>query len=237
VGTATLADLRTELLFDLRQRTDRSVSEGVTDARLNMWVNAGYQHVTHPTIFRHRELMTRYSIPLVANTSGYTFTPIPIGGQNILSLRSVAHVFGPTDTPTTFRVKLLPKDTQWVEKRTVVVGPPREFYIEGSTMYVSPVPGANEANHILAVRAFREALALTADGQQTELRPLWDEIVLLSARWRAELHLGYREMAEGTKTDFVSLVNEYQTFEQLHGEDWDWSSDLVIKGYMAGAPR
>ena len=235
MGTLTLAQLRTELLFDLRQRTDRTVSEGVTDDRLNMWINAGYQHVTHPTIFRHRELMHRYSITLVNGVSGYTFTPF--GGFNILSLRSVAHVFGASDTPTTFRVKLLPKDTQWLERRTVTLGAPREFYIEGDSMYVSPVPNFPYAGHILAIRAFREALPLAADGDTTVMRPLWDEIVLLAARWRAELHLGYREMAEGTKTDFVAMVNEYKSFEDLQGEDEDWSSGLVIKGYMAGAQR
>jgi hypothetical protein len=134
-------------------------------------------------------------------------------------------------------VKLLPKDTQWVEQRTVATGAPREFYVEGSSMYLSPVPSATYAGHIVAVRAWQEAPELTADVDVTVLRPLWDEIVLLAARWRAELHLGYREMAEGTKSDFIGLLNEYQTFEQLQGEDWDWSSGLVTEGYMAGAQR
>lgn len=235
MGNLVLEQFQTELLFDLRNRTDTTAPEGVTEDRLNIWIQAAYDHITHPSVFRHKELQFRWSIPLVSGTSGYVFTPTS-GAQNITALKSVAHVFGTTDTPTTFRVKLLAKDSQWVERRTIVVGPPREYYTEGNLIYVSPVPGANEATHILALRGWREASPLVT-GQPTELRPIWDEVLLLAARWRAELHLGYRDLAEGTKADFVGMLNEYQTWENLQGEDWDFDSGLAIKGYMAGSTR
>ena len=79
---------------------------------------------------------------------------------------------------------------------------------------------------------WREPALLAADASVTVLSSLWDEIVLLASRWRAELHLGYRDLAEATKLDFVSLINEYKPFDELHGEDWDWSSEVRIENVM-----
>lgn len=233
MGTFTLEGFRSELIFDLRNRGDVSVPEGVTEARQDSWVNAGYLHVTHPTVFRHRELQHRYTIPLVAGTHAYTFHPN--AGVNITAIRSISHAAAATDDPTAFRTKLVPQDEQWFQDRTLSSsGPPRDYFVLANQVRLSPVPSANEAGEVLVVSAWREPVLLVA-GQTTVLSALWDEIILLAARWRAELHLGYRDLAEATKLDFAGLLNEYQSFEQLHGEDWGWTAEVRTESHMETA--
>jgi hypothetical protein len=235
MGLLTLVEFRSELLFDLKNRTDTTTSDGFTTARQNMFINAALLHVTHPTIFRHREMMHTYTIPLINGTQAYTFSP-DSNGININGIRSIAHVEAATNDPTAQRTKLRPKDEQWFQERTLSSGgTPREFMVRGNTLLLSPVPGANEAGNVLVVSAWREPFPLSLDGDTTNLSTLWDEIVLLAARWRAELHLGYREMAEATKLDWVSLLNEYKSFEDLQGEDWDLYPDLVTEPAMERA--
>jgi hypothetical protein len=64
---------------------------------------------------------------------------------------------------------------------------------------------------------------------------VWDEIVLLASRWRAELHLGYRDLAEATKLDFTGLLNEYKDFQTLHAEDFDWVAEVRTERIMESA--
>lgn len=227
MGTLTLEQLRAELLFDLRNRTDTTTANGVSTTRQDMWINAGYFWMTHPSVFRHRELQHRYTIALVNATNLYTFTPTPgLTSVAITAIRSVAHVDATTDSPTATRTKLFPKDEQWFQARSLTSGgPPRDYAVRGNSILVSPVPGTSEAGELLVVTAWREPAVLIA-GATTVLSTLWDEIVLLAARWRAELHLGYRELAEATKLDVVGLVNEYRDFEFLHGEDMDWQTEV-----------
>lgn len=232
MGSLTLSQFRGELLFDLKNRTDTNTVDGFSTARQDLFINAGYLHVTHPSVFRHRELQHSFTIPLVNGQQGYTFDPDPAFGAVITAIRSVSHVFATTDSPTAFRTKLLPKDEQWFQERSVATGAPREYFVRGNLLLLGPVPGTTEAGQVLVVSAWREPILLTADSQVTVLSTRWDEIVLLAARWRAELHLGYRDLAEATKLDFVSLINEYKDFEQLHGEDWDWSSEVRTESAM-----
>ena len=232
MGTLTLEQFRTELLWDLKNRSDTLAPEGFTEARQDSFINAGYLHVTHPSVFRHRELQYNYDLALVNGDFDYTFTPD--GTVNITAIRSVAHVEGATDDPTFFRTKLLPVDIQWTQSRSHTTGAPRHYTIVRDQLAVFPVPDANVAGDILAIHAWREPALLTA-GQVTVLSSLWDEIVLLAARWRAELHLGYRDLAEATKLDFVSLINEYREFDQLHEEDWDWSVEVRTESHMERA--
>lgn len=233
MGTMTLEGFRAELLFDLRNRTDTSVPGGFSVDRQDLFLNAAYLHITHPSVFRHREMQFSYTLPLVAGTNTYTFHPTP-GGVAITAIRYVTHVQAATDTPTAQHTKLFPRDEQWLQERTISSGAPRDYAVRGDQLFLSPVPGAGEAGEVLVVGAWREPTLLVA-GAVTVLSARWDEIILLAARWRAELHLGYRDLAEATKLDWVSLTNEYQDFERLHGEDWDWVSEVRTESAMERA--
>jgi hypothetical protein len=127
---------------------------------------------------------------------------------------------------TAVRTKLRARDAQWFDNRTLATGSrPSSYAIEGNTFLIDPVPSAVEAGELLFVRAVREPATLTA-GTTTILANRWDEVILLGARWRAELHLGYRDLAEATKLDFAALANEYDGWDRESGEDWDYVSDL-----------
>ena len=232
MGTLNLESFRAELLFDLRNRTDTSGSDGLSTARQDSYINAGYLWATHPSVFRHRELQTSYTIPLVSGTSSYVFTPN--AGVVMTALRYATHVAAATDDLTARRVKLLPQDEQWFQSRSHNTGAPRNFCVRGSSLILSPVPSANETGQVLAIGAWREPAVLIA-GQTTVLSTLWDEIIVLAARWRAELHLGYRDLAETTKLDLTALVNEYRDFESLQGEDWDWAVEVRTESAMESA--
>jgi len=230
MGTMTLEDFRTEMLFDLKNRTDTG-TDGLSTTRQDLFINSAYLHVTHPSVFRHREMQYTSNITLFDTISNYIFSP-DVANVTITAIRSVTHISGPV---TNLRfVKLLPKDQQWFASRSPSTGAPREYFIQANDINLNPIPGPNEDTTIIALSTWREPDLLVA-GATTVLSSMWDEIILLAARWRAELHLGYREMAEATKLDWVSLVNEYAAFEQLHGEDWDFYPDLRTESSMERA--
>ena len=234
MGTMTLERFRSNLLFDLRNRTDTSTPDGFDTTRQDEIINSAYFHLSHPSIYRHRELQTRYTITLATGVQAYTFTPTG-GGFNILAIRSVAHVEAATDDPLSFRTKLIPRDEQWFQERTLSSsGPPRNYMIQANVMGISPVPTVTENGQVMVVTAWREPTALVA-GATTVLGNVWDEVLRLGTRWRAELHLGYRDLAEATKMDYISFINEYKDFEQLHGEDWDWVPELRMDSAMERA--
>lgn len=235
MGSLTLAQLRSELIFDLRGRTDTTTTDGVSTTRQNIWINAGYLHITHPTVFRHRELQSTSTITLVSGTGAYTFTPL--AGVVTTALRYVSHVEAATDDFTVGRTKLFPRDEQWFQDRSrFTSGAPRDYFVRGSQLQLNPIPGTAEAGQVLVCGIWREPTLLTADGDTPVLSTLWDEIILLAARWRAELHLGYRDLAEATKIDFTSLINEYRSFEDMHAEDWSWSADVLHESAMESSP-
>ena len=224
MGTLDLEAFRAELLFDLKGRTDTADPLGFSETRQDMFINAGYLHVTHPSVFKHFQLKHRFPITLALDQIGYTFTPSPEVTPTIShGIRYVTHVAATTDDPTALRTKVFPKTEQWFQSRTITTGGiPRNYYLQADILHVSPIPSAAEAGDVIVVGTWREPALLTNAGDVTVLSTLWDEIVLLAARWRAELHLGYRDMAEGTKLDFVSLINEYGTFDDLWQADEDW---------------
>lgn len=233
MGTLTLADFRSELRFDLRNRPDTS-SSGFSDTRANLFINSAYLHVSHPSVFRHRELMYRFEITLTpANL--YTFSPDGAGVE-ITAIKSITHVQAATNDYTAFRTKLLPKDEQWFDGRSHDQGPnPRHYAIRGDQILLSPIPFGASIGQVLSLNTIREPALLAVDTDATVLATRFDEIVLLAARWRAELHLGYRDLAEATKLDFVGLLNEYRDDETLNMEDFDWQVEVRNESTMEQA--
>jgi len=224
VGVLTGTQFLSEARFDLKNRPD-TASSGLTDTRLMLMLNAAYRHLAHPSVFRHRELEFTYTITLVNGVNAYAFTPT--GGVNIVSLRSVTHIDATVLTPTATRNKLLPVGPQWFDERTITSSSrPTTYAVEGNNLIIEPIPGSNENSELLFVRAIREPADLTS-GTATVIGANWDEILILATRWRAELHLGYRDLAEATKLDFSALINEYEEFDKLHTEEeWDWQTQF-----------
>lgn len=231
MGVMNLQNFRDELIFVLKNRTDTTDPLGFSTTRQDRYINAGYLYLCHPSVFRHREMQHSFTLTLVAGTQGYTFSPV--GGVNIVGIRYAAHVQAATDDPTAFRSKLWPKDEQWFNERShTSQSDPKDYFVRGNQLFISPIPGAGEAGQVIAVGAWREPALLSAVGDTTVLSSVWDEVLVLASRWRAEVHLGYRDLAEATKLDMVSLINEYADFERLHAEDWDWMAEVRTESYM-----
>lgn len=230
MGTLNLAQLRSELRFDLRNRPDTAAS-GFSDTRANLFINSAYLHICHPSVYRHRELVYRTLIPLTpANL--YTFSPDG-SAVVITAIKSITHVAAASNDYTAFRTKLLPKDEQWFDGRSHNQGgPPRHYAIRGDQLLISPIPAGISVGQILSLNTIREPALLAVDTDRTVISTRFDEIVLLAARWRAELHFGYRDLAEASKLDFVGLLNEYRDDETLNAEDWDWQLDVRNESTM-----
>jgi len=232
MGSMFLEGIRAEVRLDLKNRSDTGF-EGLSDARLNLYINAAYAHVAHPSVHRHRAMLYTFTISLVNGTNQYTFHPTPeVAPVQIVALRSVTHLESTTLTATARRTKLRPKDPQWFDKRTITSGGvPRTCAVEGNVLVIEPVPGAAQNGQLLFLRAYREPSFLV-DGQQTALQVPWDEVILLGAVWRAQLHFGYRQLAEATKLDYAALINEYRAQDDFQGEDWDWMVDVRTESTM-----
>jgi len=232
VGVLTLSEILTEVRWDLKNRPDATAS-GLSDTRLTLFVNAAYRHLCHPSIYRHQEMLYTYTLPLVSGTNTYTFNPDP-AAVNIVAVRSVTYIESPTYVSTAIKNKLRPVEPQWFDERTLTADSrPNQYMLEGDTLEVSPVPGTNEDGNLLRVRAIREPALLTIAGNQaTAVGGLWDEVLILGTRWRAEMHLGYRDLAEATKLDYAAMLNEYQSFGNLQAEDWDWVPEFVTDPAM-----
>lgn len=180
--------------------------------------------------------MYRFEITLTT-ANLYTFSPTPdLSSVVITAIQSISHVQAATNDYTAFRTKLLPKDEQWFDGRSHDQGPnPRHYAIRGNQILVSPIPFGSAVGQVLSLNTIRQPALLSADGDATVLSTKFDEVVLLAARWRAELHLGYRDLAEATKLDFVSLLNEYRDDETLNMADWDWQVEVRTESAMEQA--
>jgi hypothetical protein len=234
MGTLTLVDFRTEVRVALKNRPDSATA--LSDTRLNRYINMSYVHISRPEVFRHREMMRTALITLVSGTNEYTFTP-DSNTNSVVAIRSVAFIDSTTLSNTARRRRLTPRDPQYFDDTTFSAGSnPSSYAIDGDTMIIDPVPGSLQATKLLLVREIIEPPALVAGLQQTLLRPLWDELVILGAKWMSELYLGYRDQAEATKLDYASLLNEFKAFDDLHGrEDFEWQTDVRTESAMESA--
>jgi hypothetical protein len=235
MGTLQLSEFRTELQFLLFDRADGAVP----DARLNRWINQSYRHVAYPSVYAHREMQARVDFGLVTDQNEYGLGPATIGpvmnpveaSTQILGVYRVTHYFATTITPTTQRNKLKPRGIQDLDRRTLGSGPPSRYAIDGDILYLDPVPTTTENGQRLQLRFWRQPTDLAANGDVTTIPDIWDEVILLGARWRAERDLGYQDRAELSKQQYAALLNEYQErqdIEVMH--EVQWKPDIETGG-------
>ena len=98
MGVLTLTQMRDELAFVFANRGDT----GFNDTRLNLWINSAYRHLCHPSVHKHREMQTSYTITLVSGTNEYAIDPTTVG-FTIVAVRRVFHIMATAATPTAHR--------------------------------------------------------------------------------------------------------------------------------------
>lgn len=216
MGTLTLANFRTELIFELRNRTD------VSDSRLNRWINQAYRHVCFPSVHRHWEVEALFTITLVTSDFDYTLVATP----EILGIRSARYVDAVADSFTASRSALRPRSLSWFNGRMHTTGRPSFFTIARKQLLVSPGPGPTEAGDVVVLETWRDPVVLVNDIDTTVLLNYWDEVILVGARWIAETRLGYGELAEQSKQEFATLVNEAPQRNDIIDEQEGWFADI-----------
>jgi hypothetical protein len=223
MGTIPLSEFREDLQYDLLDRDDLSA------AWLNRRINQTYAHVCFPSVYPHREMQTTYDITLVQTQEVYQLDPATVGYQ-IHSIRDVYYLeAAPVSVlATTQKSKLDPRGIRWFDNRTLNEGSqPRIYAIDGEGLHIEPLPDASVAGNTLRLRVWAEPEALALDGDTTIIPAIWDEVIGLGARWRAEMRLGYRDRAELTKQDYAALLNEYKERQDMEMEDTGWAIEVL----------
>lgn len=233
MGILTLASFRGELTLYLRNRSDAAVST----ARLDRWINVAYQHMSHPSVRRFRELEVAFNIPLVTNVNTYdvnTAAATDLGAGTLISaVYSVAHHLATTIAPTNQKRRLRPRQVDWFDERTIPSGQPTTYLIEGANIEIMNTPSAQENNQLLRLRGWRIPALLTQITDTTALNGLyWDEVLIVGSQWMAERALGNFDRAETVKQDYVGLINELQEQEQLEGRATGWEASVVVEPTM-----
>jgi hypothetical protein len=221
MGLLTLADFRAETRFNLKNRND----SGVTDTRIDRWINAAMLHMGLPSVHRFRELQRTYDITLVLDTNSYSLSQATIGFK-LLAPRSVYNIIEVPETPTSRKRRLSPRNIHWFDRRTLSSGIPSNYALDGETLFISGVPSATEAGQIVRVRYWSEPSPLTLVTDTTPYATYYDEVLVIGAQWVAERTLGYRDRAEMTKQDYIGLLNEGPEQEELEAEDWSFQVDI-----------
>jgi hypothetical protein len=234
MGEMTRQQFENQLIEDLKNRADTIVG----DTRIFRWIDYAYNHVSHPKVFRHRQLLANHNVTLATGINEYSISAATVGFQ-INAIIDVHHIAAIAYAATATKRKLYPKDGRWFDQRTMsatiptayAVGAPGDV-VTGEVLKISGVPRADENGQIVIVRCWREPAILAADGTTTVLPRAWDEVISLGAKWRAERDLGYKAAAELTLQDYAALINDVSNREQIEGEDWGWEVDVVMEPIM-----
>jgi len=222
MGTVQFSEFRDEVRFLLKNRADSNL----TDGRIDRWINAAYRHMCLPAVHRFREVEATFDHTLVVNDNTYGVDETTIG-RRIVGIQSVHHIQAAADTPTVTKRKVSPRNHRWFDQRTLNSGPTVSLYTTfQETMLVSQVPNATAADQLLRIRYWSEPDAMTQDADTTLLPSYYDEVLQIGAQWLAERALGYRDAAQLTKQDYVSMLNEGDNSEDLEAEDWGHQSDV-----------
>jgi len=203
MGVATLQALRDELRFGVGGFL--ATADELPDPRVDRWLGWALLHVSRPSIYSHRELMTSGTFALVASTPSYTLASFGTTTDNVQAIRRVHYeTRGHRLRPMSHRQYL---EAARRADGTVVTGEPQQYAIDGPSLYVSPAASANFLGTV-RVFFFRKPTALAAAGAATELAEDWDEVILAGGVWRAFRALNVADRAELAKLNFGQLVNE-----------------------------
>jgi hypothetical protein len=175
-------------------------------------------------------MQTRYDLSLVAGTQEYSLDPATVG-FNLIGVRDVTYYLATTITPTTNRRDLRPRSIHWVQQRPAPLAAPTGYALDGELLVLDTQPTSSQSGHKVRVNCWREPAALTAV-TTTVLSNYWDRVLLMGALWLAMKDLGYLELAEAQKQEYVALINEAHDDFQLNAEDTGWRTDLVTDSPM-----
>jgi len=236
MGVTTLGEVddngvpgfREDLVFALENRND----SGLTDTRLNRWINQAYIHVCRPEVRRHRTMQFTHDITLVLDTSEYSLASTT---NKLIGVRNVTYYAATAVANTVTRHKVKPRNVQKMDNMVKVPGIPTRYTTDGTLMTFNTRASSSEASNIVRVRYWGEPIVLAADDDVTVLDEYFDEVIAMGALWRAQWALGYREDALASGQLAQALLNEAADDMELQAEDEDFRMELKSESYMASS--
>jgi len=227
MGTMTIEQFTSELNFLLGNRTDADAVDGTRTAR---WIHQGYTYMCHPSVHRFREMQAiSNATTLVSGTNEYNIATI--GSDSVVALRFVIHVAATAYTPTATKQKLDPRGIRWFEQRTLTTGRPFLYTIDGSSLFVSGVPGSTENGQLLRIGYYKEPTAMVALGT-TVLGAYYDRPLMKFALAFAESDLGDRAKALVTIKEAAGLLNNATDENELEAEDDGFRTEVILHSAM-----
>ena len=227
MGTMTFLEMRTELGFLLRNRND---TDSTDLTRVKRWVNQAYIYMCHPSIHPFREMQTIATVNLITGINEYSITSID---SNILvAVRFVTYVEATTYTNTATKRKVRPRSIRDFEQRTLTTGPPVQYAIDGSTLFISAVPRSQENGHVVRVGYYQQPDILVADGDLTILPSYYDRPLMKITQGFAEADLGDRELSMLSFREATQLLNNAKAEEQMEAEDTGFQVEIVSQPVM-----
>ena len=211
MGTQTRDEFRTRVRFKLDNRAD------VTDAQIDDWVNDAYDHVSRPNIFRHRELQTTQTIPLLTTVREYALST---------DVDYIYTVFNSTEG-----YGLLPRDLRSFDRARISDRQPRFYDTWGSNLVLDSTPDSGSVGDNIVVRYWQTRTRLSTNAA-TAIHERWDEIIMWGATWRAWDDLNNIDRADQARDNFARMINEIQDIQKIQGEDWGQSSEPQIQQVM-----
>jgi hypothetical protein len=233
MGDMQLLEMRDALRYSIFNRAD------LTNPQLNRWINWGYTHLCQPRVFRHRELQidTGNLVTLVTGQIQYDITAATLG-MSVPFLYEVVYVAGPDSGNLNTRRRKLRggQDVREFAMNNLAQGEPTHYALYGTDLWVNLRPATTQNGHVVVIRGWREPAPLTSDDQHTVIRGLFDEVILLGARWRAYRELGRYDLAEIAKADFVGMLGDMQEPWSSDAEDWGGYFQPDADQYERGTP-
>ncbi len=227
MGTMTLTEMESELGFLLRNRNDVDATD---PTRKRRWVNQAYTYMCHPSVHPFREMQSISEVTLVTGTNEYSLTTLD--SNTLVAIRFVSYVQASTFTNTSTKRKVRPRPIRHFEQITLSTGPPVQYAVDGSTLFINAVPRTNENGHLLRVGYYQEPDQLTADSDTTVLPTYYDRALLKLTQAFAETDLGDRELSMLTIREATQLLNNAKAEEQMEAEDSGFQVEITLQPVM-----
>jgi hypothetical protein len=222
--------MRDETRFWLGGR--QSDDEGMTDARVDLFLNWAYRHISRPTIFPHRELQSSTTFTFTTSDGDYAFVA-DIGltaASNLVAIRDLVNESqGNRLEPRSIRQL---DEFRFDAAGSLIEGRPELYALDGTTLYVYPAPSSSYNGDTVRLRYWAEIAALASSGAASTLATDWDEVIIQGAVWRGWKALNQPERAEIAKVEFGQLTNEVTDRLSLDVEDRGWEFDVEMQPWQ-----
>jgi hypothetical protein len=169
------------------------------------------------------------STTLVSGTNEYSISTL--NSETVVAIRFITHIAATSYTPTANKQKLDPRGIRWFEQRTLTTGRPFLYTIDGSSLFVSAVPGSTESDQLLRIGYYKEPTNISGT-QTTVLGSYYDRPLMKFVQAFAESDLGEKAKALVTLKEASGLLNNAASENELEAEEDGFRVEVVMHPAM-----